>query len=71
MNEYWRCPCGADCYAFGNPDELCWGDVEAVDEYLQYDENGEIEESMGFIHACAGHFDTYLSKEKFKPQPIK
>jgi hypothetical protein len=51
--------CGDHCYEFYAGVEAqdgadpCWGDVEAIDEYLDGDDG------FIWIHACRGHRDTW------------
>lgn len=50
--SYKECSCGCDCYALGISDKLCWGDVQAIDEFSSEDE-------FGYVHACMGHTSEY------------
>ena len=55
-DSYEKCNCGANCVWVHNStaEKPCWGEVNAVDEHLMYDEEGDITDSV-WIHACAGH----------------
>ena len=55
--SYKPCHCGADCGA-GNDTEICWGEVNAVDEW-------QSEEDWGWIHRCEGHD---IDTNKYTPE---
>lgn len=58
--------CGADCAYLGVGQGTCWGNVDVVDEELEY-EGGEIVDSY-WIHACDGHAET-RDGGRYIPEP--
>lgn len=59
--------CGEHCFAYGRePEEPCWGSVEAVDE-VERDGEGWV-----WIHECRGHEDCQEEgwfEGEYKPEP--
>lgn len=57
--------CGTDCNLYGrNENESCWGDVDVVDEVLNYE--GDYE----WIHACQGHWEVLQGYGKYKEENV-
>lgn len=50
--------CNAPCFAEWNEEEPCWGDTEAVDEDVFYDEEGNPSD-YSWVHGCQGHINGY------------
>lgn len=62
---YKPCSCRADCpYQDENPDEPCWGPVNAVDEWYTDDD-------WGWYHACEGHHDVVSGGKYIREETLQ